>query len=235
MIFASSRGMRESITATTRLVATLLLGSALLACPVERRAEDPQQTGQPTGGEQPVDARTVGQDTANVQGQARRPQAEQRLRVEVHQGAREGRVYLDGQRVRTFRVAVGQADHPTPTGDFTIHQVDWNPDWRPPDSEWAADRSYKRPGEEGNPMGRVRMIYQAPFSLHGTDNIESLGGAESHGAIRVANSTIIELGRLVMEHGGERRDEQWFRRVLDNRTEMVRVELQSPVALTIRE
>ena len=107
--------------------------------------------------------------------------------------------------MRTLPVAVGQEGHETPTGEWGIHQVDWNPDWTPPDSDWSADSEYKAPGEEGNPMGRARLIFRAPYSIHGTDAMDSLGQAASHGSVRVSNEEIFGLARLVQEHGGVER------------------------------
>jgi len=160
---------------------------------------------------------------------------EEGLRLEVVQSERKLHVHLDGRLIETNDVAVGQEEWPTPTGEFGIHQVDWNPDWTPPDSEWAQGREYKEPGHPDNPMGRVRMIYRAPYSLHGTDDLDSLGRAASHGSIRVANEVIAELARLVMEHGGAARDEAWFVEALDNPGEMREVALPEPVRLEIRE
>jgi lipoprotein-anchoring transpeptidase ErfK/SrfK len=161
--------------------------------------------------------------------------ADNSLRLVVSIGDRELYVYRGDERIRRYDIAVGQPDHPTPTGEFTIHQVDWNPDWTPPESEWAEDREPKAPGEEGNPMGRVRLTYQAPYTIHGTTDLESLGGAESHGSIRMANDDVIELATLVMEAGGEARSESWYDEVLANRTEMVSVTLSDPVPLVNRD
>lgn len=157
------------------------------------------------------------------------------LRLEISKAERELYIYVGDERVSTMPIAVGQPDHPTPTGELPIHKVDWNPDWTPPDSEWSEDRSYKAPGEEGNPMGRARLVYRAPYSLHGTDNLESLGEAASHGSVRVANSDIIDLARLVQEHGGAGRADAWFRNAVDTPREMFEVELSDPIPLLIRD
>jgi hypothetical protein len=163
------------------------------------------------------------------------PPGSGQLRLEIHRSARELHIYVGGERVRAVPVAVGQPGHETPTGEFAIHQVDWNPDWTPPDSEWAADNEPKAPGEAGNPMGRARLIYQAPYSLHGTDALDSLGERASHGSVRVANEDIIGIARLVQEHGGETRDESWFRNAVDSPTEMFEVHLSDPIPLVIRD
>ena len=71
---------------------------------------------------------------------------------------------LRGQdTVRTESVAVGMEDHPTPTGDWRIHRVDWNPDWTPPPGQdWTEDKEPQPPGAPANPMGRARLVFQMP-------------------------------------------------------------------------
>jgi lipoprotein-anchoring transpeptidase ErfK/SrfK len=138
----------------------------------------------------------------------------QSMRIEVNIGARELYEYHDGERVSSYPVAVGQPEYPTPTGEWGIHRVDWNPDWTPPDSDWAEGRDYTPPGHPDNPMGRVRMVYRAPYSIHGTEVLESLGQAASHGSIRMANDDIMELARRVMHAGGAPRSEEWFQEVI---------------------
>jgi lipoprotein-anchoring transpeptidase ErfK/SrfK len=157
--------------------------------------------------------------------------SEDQLYLVVSISERVVRVFRGDEQIRSYPISVGKEDHPTPTGEFTIHQIDFNPDWTPPDSEWSEDREFKEPGHPDNPMGRVRMIYQRPYSLHGTEATESLGRAESHGSIRVANEDIKELARLVMEAGGEPRPDSWYEEVFADETEMVEVRLPNPVKL----
>jgi lipoprotein-anchoring transpeptidase ErfK/SrfK len=99
------------------------------------------------------------------------------LRIVVDKSDREVRLFNGDRLLRTERVAIGQSEHPTPTGSWEIHQVDINPEWIPPDSEWAEDRERKAPGDPENPMGRARLIFKSPYSIHGTDDMESLGTA----------------------------------------------------------
>ncbi len=168
---------------------------------------------------------------AMVPARAEAAASENQLYLVVSISERVVRVFRGDEQIRSYPVAVGDDQHPTPTGEFTIHQIDFNPDWTPPDSEWAEDREYKEPGHPDNPMGRVRMIYQRPYSLHGTDALQSLGRAESHGSIRVANEDIKELAKLLMEAGGEARPDSWYEEVFANPTEMVEVRLSNPVKL----
>lgn len=157
------------------------------------------------------------------------------LRVEISLSEREAYVFVDDEIVRTEPVAVGKPGHETPTGEWHIYQIDWNPDWTPPDSEWSEDEDFTEPGDSDNPMGRVRMIFDPPYSIHGTDANDSLGKAASHGSIRMSNEAIKEVARLVMEHADERRDEAWFEEVLSTPDEMVEVMLSEPVPIYVME
>lgn len=135
---------------------------------------------------------------------------------------------------RTYPVSVGTAKHPTPRGSFAITRVIWNPSWVPPDSEWARDKEPVAPGDPSNPMGRVKMFFREPtYYLHGTNNEESLGEAASHGCVRMLNEHIIELARLVMEHGGEPREPGWFQRILNRIRSTHEVRLSTPVPIEI--
>lgn len=164
------------------------------------------------------------------------PQPPPDLRLEVDVAARELRVYRRDERIATHPVAVGTREWPTKTGEWTIGQVVWNPRWVPPREEgWAEDEEEKEPGAPDNPLGRAQLVYDPPRSIHGTNEPESLGKAASHGSIRVANEVATELARMVMEAGGAGRDEAWYRRVRENRTERVDVPIPNPVPIRVVE
>jgi lipoprotein-anchoring transpeptidase ErfK/SrfK len=50
--------------------------------------------------------------------------------------------------IKTFNVAVGSPNYPTPTGTYTIRKIVWNPSWIPPDSKWSKKETAKGPGEK---------------------------------------------------------------------------------------
>jgi lipoprotein-anchoring transpeptidase ErfK/SrfK len=138
--------------------------------------------------------------------------------------------------VRTYPVAVGSDEYPTPTGEFTISQVTWNPDWHPPKSEWSEDETAKAPNEEGNPMGRAKLMFQAPdYTIHGTDDYDSLGKNVSHGSVRISNKVVTDLARRAMVHGGARRSEAWYNRAAKNDSDQHIVELPNPIPISIQE
>ena len=155
------------------------------------------------------------------------------LRLEVNVAERKLYVYRNDQQVASHPVAVGTSEWPTRTGEWTIGQVIWNPEWIPPEEEWAKDEEKKEAGDPENPLGRAQLVYDAPRSVHGTNEPESLGKAESHGSIRVANTVAMELARMVMEAGGAARDDAWYQRVRGNRKERVEVPIPNPVPIRV--
>ncbi|HEX2079212.1 MAG TPA: L,D-transpeptidase [Longimicrobium sp.] len=155
------------------------------------------------------------------------------LRLEVNVAERELYVYRNDERIATHPVAVGTSEWPTQTGEWTIGQVVWNPRWTPPDEEWARDEEVKEPGDPENPLGHAQLVYDAPRSIHGTNEPESLGKAESHGSIRVANDVAVRLARMVMESGGAGKDEAWYQNVRQNRRERVEVPIPNPIPIRV--
>lgn len=156
--------------------------------------------------------------------------AETRLLISISE--RQLYVLEGSDTIQRHAISVGTEEYPTPVGEFEVHQIDWNPDWTPPDSDWSKNESYKKPGEEGNPMGRARIIYEMPYTIHGTTELESLGKAESHGSVRMANEEVIELARFLMERAGSGQSEEWYKRVLSDSTTMESIKLAQPIRLT---
>jgi lipoprotein-anchoring transpeptidase ErfK/SrfK len=88
--------------------------------------------------------------------------------------------------VRSFQIATGTAQYPTPTGNFSIATKQQDPWWiPPPDSDWAKDAEPVPPGP-GNPLGTRWMGLTAPLvGIHGTPDAASIGYSASHGCIRM--------------------------------------------------
>ncbi len=155
------------------------------------------------------------------------------LRLEVNVAERELYVYRNDQRIATHPVAVGTREWPTQTGEWTIGQVIWNPEWIPPEESWAEKEEKKEAGAPDNPLGRAQLVYDAPRSIHGTNEPESLGKAASHGSIRVSNDVAQRLARMVMEAGGATKDEAFYESARTNRKERVEVPLPNPVPIRV--
>jgi lipoprotein-anchoring transpeptidase ErfK/SrfK len=97
--------------------------------------------------------------------------------------------------VQSYPVSVGSARYPTPTGDFLLATVIWNPWWTPPPgSEWARNRERTPPGP-GNPMGRVKLHMDELIYIHGTNSEGRLGAPASHGCIRMSNADVVDLAK----------------------------------------
>jgi lipoprotein-anchoring transpeptidase ErfK/SrfK len=136
--------------------------------------------------------------------------------------------------VETFTVAVGKDSKPTPTGNYKIRKIVWNPAWIPPDQPWAKGKRPQPPGASANPMKLVKIFFKEPdYYIHGTGQVESLGEAESHGCLRMDPDDAYRVARYLMEHGGQPQDESWFWRVLHFRSETKTVYLEHPIPMVV--
>ena len=105
--------------------------------------------------------------------------------IVIRRGANKLSLYNGMKLRRTFGIATGQAQYPTPLGRFHII-VKWlDPWWYPPSSDWAKDAKPIPPGP-GNPLGTRWMGISAPaVGIHGTPDAASIGYSASHGCIRM--------------------------------------------------
>jgi lipoprotein-anchoring transpeptidase ErfK/SrfK len=181
----------------------------------------------------PRTAATAGRDTSVFTP----PVEEAPLTLSANLRARILTVQLGGTTLKTFAVAVGQDRYPTPLGSFSIRKIVWNPSWHPPpNSEWAKGKTAKGPGDPDNPMKVVKIFFQEPdYYIHGTDDVESLGSAASHGCLRMDPDEVADLAKIIMEHGGQPHEENWFWRIIHSRREEKVVYLDNPISLTIAD
>jgi murein L,D-transpeptidase YcbB/YkuD len=166
-----------------------------------------------------------------TRGKGTAPKSIQEISLILNIPARQLYVYKGDDTLRSYSVAVGQSKYPTPVGNFKVHRIDWNPEWNPPESDWTKDKNYTPPGDPANPMGRVRIVYKMPYTIHGTREISSLGKALSHGSVRMANADVIELAKFLMEESGTGKPDDWYQQVLANPKKMVSVKLKKPIPL----
>lgn len=97
--------------------------------------------------------------------------------ITISLSARQLALYRDGSLVRTFPVGVGKKNTPTPAGNYYIANKIPNP---------------------GGPFGVMWMgLSIAHYGIHGTNNPSSIGKIVSHGCIRMYNSDVTALSRLV--------------------------------------
>jgi lipoprotein-anchoring transpeptidase ErfK/SrfK len=95
-------------------------------------------------------------------------------------------LFAGRRAVRSFRIATGTAEYPTPLGNYSIATMQRDPWWiPPPNSDWARGKEPIPPGP-GNPLGTRWMGTTAPLvGIHGTPDAASIGYSASHGCIRM--------------------------------------------------
>jgi lipoprotein-anchoring transpeptidase ErfK/SrfK len=96
---------------------------------------------------------------------------------------------------KTYKVAVGQVGLETPAGLYHVQNKAVNPDWHVPNSAWAGDMAgtvVKGTDPENPIKARWLGIFDGA-GIHGTDELNSLGSAASHGCIRMAIPDVIEV------------------------------------------
>jgi lipoprotein-anchoring transpeptidase ErfK/SrfK len=96
---------------------------------------------------------------------------------------------------KTYDVAVGSPEYPTPDGLFNIQNKTVDPAWSVPDSSWAGDLAGKviPGGSPENPLKARWMGIYDGAGIHGTDDDASIGSAASHGCVRMHVSDVIDL------------------------------------------
>ena len=111
--------------------------------------------------------------------------------IVVHLGARRVTLYYDGRAVHTYPAIVGKPSTPTPTGQYFVEENVTLSAGQPggPYALATSDRSNVLQEFDGGP-GQI--------ALHGLENVGGqLGTAESHGCIRLADSTITWLAARI--------------------------------------
>jgi lipoprotein-anchoring transpeptidase ErfK/SrfK len=105
------------------------------------------------------------------------------------------RVFDHGEVVKTYKVAVGMPEYPTPYGTFTVQTMQKDPVWNVPDSEWAGDLAGTSVpgGSPDNPLKARFIGFNGSVGFHGTSDIGSLGTAASHGCIRMQVADVKDL------------------------------------------
>lgn len=96
--------------------------------------------------------------------------------------------YYDNKLQTTYAIAVGQPGWETPTGAFTVENMQVNPTWQHPITGEII------PPGPNNPLGSRWIGFTSNKNLeigfHGTDQTNLLGQAVSHGCVRMRNQDI---------------------------------------------
>jgi lipoprotein-anchoring transpeptidase ErfK/SrfK len=104
------------------------------------------------------------------------------------------RFWKDLKLEKSYTVAVGQEGLETPAGLYHIEEKQVNPSWHVPDSAWAGDLAGQviPPGPADPIKARWMAIFEGA-GIHGTEEVESLGSAASHGCVRMSIPDVIDL------------------------------------------
>lgn len=113
-------------------------------------------------------------ELAALPGQPETPPRGQ-VNIKIVLAKRSLEVYSDGNLYKTYRIAVGKSETPTPVGEWNIVWKDYN---------W------------GTGFGTRWMGLNVPwgtYGIHGTNKPWSIGRFASHGCIRMRNKDVEEL------------------------------------------
>lgn len=134
--------------------------------------------------------------------------------------------------VESYAIAIGTRKYRTPTGEFAIRRIVWNPWWIPPPSPWARRDTVTPPGPE-NPMGRVKLHLLDALYVHGSPAATSIGRAASHGCMRMHDADAVTLARRVQELGGLAMGDSLARALTDSAAPTWTVELPAPLPVRV--
>lgn len=115
--------------------------------------------------------------------------------VTVSRDGKQARLFRRGELVKTYKVAVGSSEYPTPIGRYVVQTMQKNPAWNVPQSEWAGDLAGETipHGDPRNPLVARWIGFNGSVGFHGTASSGSLGTAASHGCIRMSPADVIDL------------------------------------------
>jgi lipoprotein-anchoring transpeptidase ErfK/SrfK len=119
--------------------------------------------------------------------------------ITIHQSTFKLRLFKKQKVVKTYRVAVGLPDYPTPRGRFSIASKQVNPTWSVPNSPWAGELagSSVAGGSAANPLKARWMGIVGSVGIHGTGQGYSIGTRASHGCIRMHVADVVALFKRV--------------------------------------
>lgn len=108
----------------------------------------------------------------------------------------------EGRLISQFPATMGSAHDPLPIGNWKVTGISKNPEFHyNPNLFWDASSADKKavlpPGPNG-PVGVVWIDLSKPhYGIHGTSEPSTVGKAESHGCIRLANWNAARLAQMV--------------------------------------
>ena len=112
----------------------------------------------------------------------------------VRTGENKLYLYKNGSLARTYQVATGRPEFPTPTGTFKVVNKQTNPTWTNPHSSWSTTMPETIGPGPDNPLGTHAMALSASgILIHETPDVGSIGTSASHGCVRMRGSDELDL------------------------------------------
>jgi len=119
--------------------------------------------------------------------------------ITIQQSTFTLRLFKHLKVVKTYKVAVGQPQYPTPRGRFAIVSKQVDPVWSVPNSPWAGELAGTTVvgGSAANPLKARWMGIANGVGIHGTGEDGSIGSRASHGCIRMHVGDVVALYKRV--------------------------------------
>jgi lipoprotein-anchoring transpeptidase ErfK/SrfK len=112
----------------------------------------------------------------------------------VRTGENKLYLYKNGQVSKTYDVATGRTEFPTPTGQFKVVSKQTNPTWHNPHSDWSKTMPETIGPGPTNPLGTHALALSASgILIHETPDVGSIGTSASHGCIRMRGGDELDL------------------------------------------
>ena len=112
----------------------------------------------------------------------------------VRTGENKLYLYKNGQVARTYDVATGRPEFPTPSGQFKVVSKQTNPTWHNPHSSWSTSMPETIGPGPTNPLGTHALALSASgILIHETPDVGSIGTSASHGCIRMRGGDELDL------------------------------------------
>src|SRR6185295_13389045 len=118
--------------------------------------------------------------------------------IVIDTGARALYYVLPDKRAYRYAISVGREGFNW-TGNETISRKQAWPDWHPPAEMRERDASLpeKMTGGLKNPLGAMALYLGTTlYRIHGTNDVKSIGRAQSSGCFRMLNSAVMHLASI---------------------------------------
>ncbi len=145
------------------------------------------------------DKRTGGkiEKTALVEG-------EDNLKITINVPAFQLTLWQNGKEVKSYPIGVGMEEYPIFIGMMKASEINWNPVWIPPSSDWIEASSKVKVGEiilptdPRNPLGKVKIPLGYGYLIHQAKGAGDLGNLVSHGCVRVLQKDLYDLAEKIV-------------------------------------